>query len=76
MEAVNTNILTLEGVVKRGQIWLKSVVNLPENTKVYIIVPDIQVKQRPHIFSPRLVHPEQAADFALEMTEEIIDAHV
>ncbi len=58
MEAVNTNILTLEGVVRKGQIWLKSLVNLPENAKVYIVVPDIQIKQRPHIFSPRLAHPE------------------
>lgn len=76
MEAVNTNILTLEGVVKKGQIWLKSLVNLPENAKVYIVVPDIEVKQRPHVFSPRLVHPEQAADFVLEMTEDIVDADV
>jgi hypothetical protein len=36
---------------------------LPEKAKVYVVVPDLEVPWVPYIGSPRLVHPEQAADF-------------
>jgi hypothetical protein len=38
-------ILTLEAIVDRGQIRLQDDVLLPERTKVYVIVPTIQVAQ-------------------------------
>lgn len=38
-------LMTLEGVVKNGQIRLKSGINLPENAKVYIIFPEIPSSQ-------------------------------
>ncbi len=60
-------IVTLEGVVERGQIRLKADVRLPEKTKVYVIVPDIQIEQGARIFSPRLTPPEQAADFEMQV---------
>ncbi len=69
-------IATFEGVVEQGQIRLKAGVRLPEKTKVYIVVPDIQIERGARIFSPRLVHPEQAADFELEIIEESLDANV
>jgi len=60
-------VLTLEGVVERDRIRLKTNVRLPENTRVYVIVPDVQVEQVALVFSPRLAHPKQAADFKMEM---------
>jgi hypothetical protein len=33
-------------------------------------VEDIQIEQIAHIFSPRLAHPEQAADFKMEIVEK------
>jgi hypothetical protein len=69
-------IVTYEGVVEHGQIRLKADVRLPEKTKVYVVVPDIQVERSARIFSPRLAHPEQAADFKLEVIEESSNAVV
>jgi hypothetical protein len=69
-------IVTLEGVVEKGQIRLKGDIRLPEKTKVYVIVPDIQIKRGARIFSPRLAHPEQAVDFEMEVIEESPDASV
>ncbi len=64
------SVVTLEGVVQNGQIRLASDVRLPENAKVYVIIPAIQVAHVNHIYSPRLVHPEQVRDFQLEIVEE------
>jgi len=61
------SIVTIEDVVEHGQIRLKSDTQLPDNTKVYVVVPGMQIQQIAHIVSPRLVHPEQAADFKLEV---------
>ena len=69
-------IVTLEGVVEHGQIRLKDDIRLPEKTKVYVIVPDIQIKRGARIFSPRLAHPEQAGDFEMEVIVESPDASV
>jgi hypothetical protein len=73
-EGGTVGMLTLEGVVERNRICLKTNVRLPENTKVYVIVPDVQVEQVARVFSPRLAHPEQAADFKMEIVEESLDA--
>ena len=67
-------IVTLEGIVEQGQIKLAGNVRLPEQTKVYVVVPDMQVTQTVHVHSPRLAHTEQAADFALEVIEPSPDA--
>jgi hypothetical protein len=56
-------VTAFEGVVEDGQIRLKTQVRLPEKTKVYVVVPDYEAKHVVHVFSPRLLHPEQAADF-------------
>ena len=68
------SVTTFEGVVENGLIRLKSDISLPEKTKVYVVVPDVQIEQVAHIFSPRLSHPEQVADFKLEVIEESFDA--
>jgi hypothetical protein len=70
------SIVTIEGVVEHGQIRLKSDVKLPDNTKVYVVVPGMQVQQIASVVSPRLVHHEQVADFKLEVVVEPADASI
>ncbi len=36
------NIVTLEGIVEQGHIRLLSQVELPENTRVFVIVPTLE----------------------------------
>jgi hypothetical protein len=69
-------VVTFEGVVEYGQIKLKASIRLPDHTKVYVVVPGLQVEQSVRIVSPRLAHPEQAADFTMEVVEEPGDAGV
>jgi hypothetical protein len=69
-------VTTIEGVVENGQIRLPAAVRLPERTKVYVIIPDVEVQGVAYIGSPRLVHPEQAADFAKEVFEEPSDGEL
>jgi hypothetical protein len=63
----NMSVVTLEGIVENGQIRLITNVQLPENTKVYVVIPDIQVAQVGHIYTPRLKYPQQMKDFELEV---------
>jgi hypothetical protein len=59
-----------EGVVERGQIKLSSDVLLPDGTKVYIVVPGVEVEEKGvRVHSPRLTRPEQASDFEMEVVE-------
>ena len=67
-------VTTFEGIVEKGQIRLPATVRLPERAKVYVVIPDIAVQTVAYIGSPRLVHPEQAADFKKEVVEELPDA--
>ena len=60
---------TYEGVVENGQIRLPPNVCLPEKAKVYIVVPSVETRAGGNIRSPRLTHPEQAADFKKEIIE-------
>jgi hypothetical protein len=43
---------------------------------VYVLVPDIQIKEVARVISPRLARREQAADFVMEVAEEALDAGV
>jgi len=70
----NMAILTVEGVVENGQIRLRDHVALPEHTKVYVVIPDVETTLPAHIYSPRLVHPKQAADFTKQVIEVSSDA--
>ena len=74
-------VVTYEGVVEDGRVQLPAGVELPDKTKVYVVVPevvvDIELPSRvAHIYSPRLVHREQGADFIKEVVEEKPDAGV
>jgi hypothetical protein len=69
-------ILTVEGIVENGQIRLRDQVTLPEHTKVYVVIPDMETAPQAHLYSPRLVHAEQAADFAKQVFEVSADAEL
>lgn len=63
-------VTTYEGIVQNGTIKLPESVQLPEHSRVYVVVPD---KTSPSVdkttppLSPRLVHPEEISDFAMEI---------
>ncbi len=65
-------VTTYEGVVEKGKIRLKAGVKLPENAKVYVIVPDLKTDKKKvvQILSPHLVHRRDAARFKMTVTEE------
>jgi hypothetical protein len=65
-------VKTYEGIVEKGKIRLNSGVRLPENAKVYVIVPEAsaQKKKVVRVLTPRLVHRKQASDFIMKVTKE------
>jgi len=69
-------ITTYEGVVEKGKIRLKTSVRLPDNTKVYVVVPDTQTKKTARVTSPRLVNRKQVADFKMEISKDNSNAKV
>ena len=67
-------VVTLEGVVERGQIRLKTDIHLPDETLVYVVVPGVKVARTVRIASPRLAERAQVADFAMQVMEDAADA--
>jgi hypothetical protein len=67
------SVLTIEGIVENGQIRLRENLTLPDQTKVFVVVPD-QSPRPAHIVSPRLARREQVADFAKQVIEVPDDA--
>ncbi len=63
------SITTYEGVVEKGKIRLKSGVKLPENVRVYVIVPEVQSQEKKtaRILTPRLTHRKQAGEFKMKV---------
>ena len=48
------SVVSFEGIVENGRIRLEPGVRLPENTKVYVLVPGLEVKPTAQLRSPRL----------------------
>ena len=69
-------ITTYEGVVEKGKIRLKTSVHLPDNTKVYVVVPEAETKKTARVTSPHLVHRKQVADFRMEVSEDNSNASI
>jgi hypothetical protein len=67
-------VVTYEGVVENGQIRLPAEAKLPENAKVYVLVPGTTEQPTVHIRGPRFADPAQAAQFRLTVVEERTDA--
>ncbi len=62
------SVSAMEGVVDDGVIRPAQRLQVPDGTRVYILVPEPESKI-PAILSPRLVHPEQIADFRMEVSD-------
>jgi len=70
-------VSTFEGIVENGRIRLRDDVTLPEKARVYVIIPDLEAAPpKAHVYSPRLVHSEQANDFIKEVIEAAADAEL
>ena len=65
---------TFKGTVINGQIQLRDDVTLPDNTTVYVLVPELDGAPKAHVHSPRLAHPHQAADFVKQVVKVPSDA--
>jgi len=63
-------VATFEATVENGIIKLPKDIQLPEKTRVYVVIPGVDVQQTYYAGSPRLVLPEQSADFVKEVSEE------
>lgn len=70
-------VMTLEGVVDRGQIRLKGDIHLPDNTTVYVVVPGVPALRSPRslrVSTPHLLHREDTADFAMQVVDRADNA--
>ena len=67
---------TVEGKVENGQVKLPANVRLPENAKVYVVIPGVEERSAGYVGSPRLAHPEQSVDFEKEVSEDVLDAEL
>ena len=65
------NLIAFEGVVNNGQIKLPPNVQLPDNAKVFVIVPEIKPQPVVHIFSPHLANLSRSSDFVMEVSEVV-----
>jgi hypothetical protein len=70
------SVMTVEAVVEGGQIRLPGNLRLPDRTKVYVVIPGVEVDNVARIVSPRLARRQRAADFVLEVVEAEPDAVV
>ena len=61
-------IETFEDTVQNGQIRLDGGVSLPEQARVYVIVPDAHSGGPRRLRSPRLANPEKIGDFRKRMS--------
>ena len=62
-------VTAIEGIVENGKIRLREDVSLAENTKVFVIVADLNALPQARVRTPRLAHPQQAADFRKQVVE-------
>ena len=70
------SVAALEGVVIEGQVHLAAPLRVPDHTRVYVIIPEATSGGESRIVSPRLLHPEEVADFRKEVIEEPLDANL
>ena len=69
-------LATYEGVVENGHVTLPRDVDIPEKTRVYVLVPNLETRKTFKIPGARLVHPEQAKDFEMQVIEDSTDGGV
>ncbi len=69
-----SKLATYEGVVENGHVTLPLDADIPEKTRVYVLVPDAKTRKTFNIPGARLVHPEQAKEFEKLVVEDNTDA--
>ena len=69
VEGSQMSVFAVEGIVENGVIRIKDPIQIPEHTKVFVIVPGIELKSASRIMSPRLAHPDQNKDFKITVIE-------
>lgn len=69
-------LATYEGIIENGRVTLPPDTGIPDNTRVYVLVPDAETQPNLYVASPRLAHPEQAKDFEMQVSEDTVDASV
>src|SRR5581483_2423153 len=52
-------VTTIEGVIENGQIRLPAAVHLPERTKVYVIIPDVEEQTVAYIGNKPQISPRK-----------------
>jgi hypothetical protein len=62
-------VLSYEAIVEHGEVKLRETVTLPEHAKVYVVVPGDEDLLASRIQTPRLLRPDQASEFAMEILE-------
>ena len=67
---------TYEGLVENGHVTLPPNADIPDQTRVYVLVPDVETRRTFHVPSPRLVHREQAKDFEMQVIEDETDGRI
>jgi hypothetical protein len=67
-------LATYEGIIENGRVTLPPNTDIPDKTRVYVLVPGAETQPTLHVATPRLVHPEQAKDFEMQVTEDTADA--
>ena len=60
------SLATFEGIVENGQIKLREDIQLPERTRVFVVVPEA-MKPRVRIMSPRLANAAEATKFEMKV---------
>ncbi len=63
-------IKAYEGIIKNGRVELESDIPLPDETRVYVIIPEARVVGIARVTGPRLAHSDEAVDFEMEVAEE------
>jgi hypothetical protein len=69
-------VTTYEATVRDGSIVLPEDANIPNDTRVYVVVPAVDDVERVRVMSPRLAHREDAADFTMKVVFEDEDARI
>ncbi len=69
-------LATYEGVVENGHVTLPPEADIPDKTRVYVLVPNPDVDLTYKIMSPRFADPEQVKDFKMEVIDESQNAGI
>lgn len=53
------SILIYEGVIDHGQVRLRTELGLPDNTRVYVVIPDMAIEPEASVYDVHVGDPDQ-----------------